>query len=252
MNHFHNSVAKDTTLSTSTSEDGPSTSSTSSLEHMPAPPAYHMVVDPNMPIPNLRNPYDHIEEDDDKDEEDAPEVTINATTQIRGHGNIVSIAQMDSMRVANLISAILTGDPNKAAPDGTGRPLTPPSPTARVVATSRTEMRGVKMYPSINITVNCGATIIGDRNIVGPGLGDIARQMQMAQRNQAVQQQQQQAAQAAAQAAAAAAGQSQKTASGPTIATPPMSRSSSLHSDACVRKRKTEELGEGCAAKRAR
>ncbi|KAI0620098.1 hypothetical protein PtrSN002B_003528 [Pyrenophora tritici-repentis] len=138
--------AKDTTLSvSSTSEDGPSTSNTSASEHMPPPPAYHMVVDPSMPIPNLRNPYDHMEEDDDKDDEDTPEVTINAATQIRGHGNIVSIAQMDSMRVANLISTILTGDPNKAPSDGTGRPLTPPSPTARVLATSRTEMRGVKI-----------------------------------------------------------------------------------------------------------
>ena len=218
-----------------------------------------MVVDPNMPIPNLRNPYDHIEEDEEKDEEDAPEININAATQIRGHGNIVSIAQMDSVRIANLISAILTGDPDKATPD-CGRPLTPQSPTERVLATSRTEMRGVKMYPSINITVNCGATIIGDRNIVGPGLGDIARQMHMAQRNQAAQQQQQQqqqqqAAQAAAQAqaaVAAAAAQPQKMVPGTTIASPPMSRSSSLHSDHCGRKRKTEDTGEGYAAKRAR
>jgi len=261
MDPLRNTVvesAKDTTLPTSSPpEDGPSTSSTSSSEQMPAPPAYHMVVDPNMPIPNLSNPYDHIEEEEEKDEDDTPEITINAATQIRGHGNIVSITQMDSIRVASLISAILTGDPNKAPPDS-GRPLTPPSPTARPLATSRTEMRGLKTYPSINITVNCGATIIGDRNIVGPGLGDIARQMQMAQRNQAAQQQQQQAAQAAqaaaqaqAAAAAAAAGQRQKMASGPTIATPPMSRSSSLHSDACGRKRKTEDIGEGCAAKRA-
>jgi hypothetical protein len=44
----------------------------------------------------------------------------------------------------------------------------------------------------VNITVNCGATIIGDRNIVGPGLGDIARQMQLAQRNAAMQAHQQQ------------------------------------------------------------
>ncbi|RMZ68868.1 hypothetical protein GMOD_00002752 [Pyrenophora seminiperda CCB06] len=211
-----------------------------------------------MPIPNLRNPYDHMEEDEDKDEDDAPEITINAATQIRGHGNIVSIAQMDSVRIANLISSLLTGDPNKASPDSSVHPLTPPSSTARYPATSRTEMRGMKMYPSINITVNCGATIIGDRNIVGPGLGDIARQMQIAQRNQAAQQQQaaqaaQAAAQAQAQAAAmAAAGQGQKMASASTIATPPMSRSSSLHSDAYAKKRKTDDSGEECAAKRAR
>ena len=105
MDPLRNTVvesAKDTTLPTSlTPEDGPSTSSTSSSEHMPAPPAYHMVVDPNMPIPNLSNPYDHIEEEEEKDEEDAPEITINAATQIRGHGNIVSITQMDSIRAVS-------------------------------------------------------------------------------------------------------------------------------------------------------
>lgn len=246
---------------------------------MPAPPAYHMVVDPNMPIPNVASPYEHEEEDEDKeDENDTPEVTINAATQIRGHGNIISIAQMDSVRIANLITSMLNCD-NKEPADA-ARPITPPSPptmaTAQPEQMSRTQVRGVKKFPNINITVNCGATIIGDRNIVGPGLGDIARQMQMAQRNQAAalhaqQQQQQQHAAAAAQGQKMPSPPLQRsntvyqaqagivtphyTATAPLssshgVATPPMSRSSSLHSDGESKKRRAGDVGERNVAKR--
>jgi hypothetical protein len=235
-----------------------------------------MVVEPHVSIPNVTSPYEHEEEHEGKDNDnDVPEITINAATQIRGHGNIISIAQMDSMRISNLITSILSGENTKAATADAACPLTPPSPRASVVArqeeTSRTEVRGVKKYPNINITVNCGATIIGDRNIVGPGLGDIARQMQMAQRNQALQ------AQHAAAAAAAATTKGQKMPSPPSqardtlyqaqaaiaqhhgvlypaqapangVSTPPMSRSSSWHSDGSA-KRKAEDGGEGVAKK---
>ncbi|KNG51248.1 hypothetical protein DDE82_007444 [Stemphylium lycopersici] len=231
-----------------------------------------------MPIPNVASPYDHEgeEEDDKEDENDTPDVTINAATQIRGNGNIISIAQMDSVRIANLITSMLNGD-NKEPADA-ARPITPPSPptmaTAQPEQTSRTQVRGVKKFPNINITVNCGATIIGDRNIVGPGLGDIARQMQVAQRNQAAALHAQQLQQ---QQAAAAQGQKMPspplqrnntlyhaqagiitphyTAPAPLsslhgVATPPMSRSSSLHSDGESKKRKFGDVGEGNAAKR--
>jgi len=251
-------------------------------EDNPAPPAYHTVVDPTLPIPNMTNPYDPQEEDCDTQEtpDDTPEITINAATQIRGHGNIISIAQMDSVRIANLIATVLSGETIEASKtgeeeDAAGRPITPESPTtatARGECTSTTQVRGVKRYSNINITVNCGATIIGDRNIVGPGLGDIARQMQMAQRNQAAllaQQRMQQQQQQQAAAAAAVGGQTQRMPSPPLQqrnistnevvfplkpATPPMSRSSSLNSEVGVgvggRKRKCEDGGEGAAAKR--
>jgi hypothetical protein len=204
------------------------------------PPAYHMVVDPNMPIPNLANPYDHEEEDDDaeKDEEDAidtPEIIINASTQIRGHGNIVSIAEMNSVRIAGLITSLLNGEnsniPGNADAASPSSP-SPPQTAATQAHTSRTQVRGIKKYPNtINITVNCGATIIGDRNIVGPGLGDIARQMQMAQRNQA----------AAAAAAAQGKGQGMAMPQYHGVATPPMSRSGSLGSEGGKRKANSED-----------
>ena len=190
-------------------------------EDNPAPPAYHTIVDPTLPIPNMTNPYDPQEEDCDTQEtsDDTPEITINAATQIRGHGNIISIAQMDSVRIANLIATVLSGETVETSKigeegDAAGRPITPESPTTQATATatargectSTTQVRGVKRYSNINITVNCGATIIGDRNIVGPGLGDIARQMQMAQRNQAALLAQQRMQQQQAAAAAAAVG----------------------------------------------
>jgi hypothetical protein len=277
-------IAKASTLhnhpSSSTTTNRISSHSEVYQEDMPAPPAYHTVVDPNMPIPNISNPYDPQEEDCDASQEttdDTPEITINAATQIRGHGNIISIAQMDSVRIANLISTVLTGETTTPETDKTGgdadaRPPTPISPTtsAQRECTSTTQVRGVKRFSNINITVNCGATIIGDRNIVGPGLGDIARQMQMAQRNQAVllaQQQQQQ------QQQATATRQAQKMSSPPLqqrnispggvvfpvkpvapavgVATPPMSRSCSLNSEVGGgRKRKSDDGGEGIAAKR--
>ncbi|KAF1830264.1 hypothetical protein BDW02DRAFT_507976 [Decorospora gaudefroyi] len=229
---------------------------------MPAPPAYHVVVDPNLPTPNMTNPYAHIEDDDDTKEEDedhVPEININAATQIRGHGNIISIAQMDSVRIANLVASILNGDihtlpPAPAStptptPASDSLPSTPP-PTAGPEQTWRTQVRGIKKYPNINITVNCGATIIGDRNIVGPGLGDIARQMQIAQRNQALR------AQQAAAAVAAAQGQKAPQGSAATLyaaqagvagfggPTPPMSRSCSADGEGGSCKRKAEDCGE--------
>jgi len=170
-----------------------------------------MVVDPRAPIPNLRNPYDP--EDEEKEEEDdVPEVTINATTQIRGHGNIISVPPMDAVRIAGLLHTMMYGPPGQqhhtppqAGPNGyyhnTPYSHTTQTHTSPYGTTSRTRMR----FPKMNITVNCGATIFGDKNVVGPGLGDIARQMQLARS----QQQAQAAAAAQAQAARTQGFQSQ-------------------------------------------
>jgi hypothetical protein len=208
-------------------------------DDMPAPPAYHMVVDPTAPIPNLRNPYEP-EEEDEKDDDDTPEITINAATQVRGNGNIISITQMDSVRIANLIATMLQGPKSPEPPS----PQTLPS-----LAILASEPKPSHQYPRINITVNCGATVIGDRNIVGPGLGDIARQMQVVQRNQTAQSQQMQNAQSQREAAtretlyhaqaAIAQHHGLFATQGPT---PPMSRTSSLQSDGTGgTKRKAED-----------
>ena len=275
--------AKESTLQqTLSSEINSRPASRLALDDLSAPPAYHMVVDSEMSTSTATSPYMHDEEEYDRehDGDHTPEIVINAATQIRGHGNIISIAPMDSVRIANLITSVLNCDEL----DEATRPLTPPSPPSLATApperTSKTQVRGIKRYPNINITVNCGATVIGDRNIVGPGLGDIARQMQMAQRNQAaLLAQQQQRQQAAAAAAAMGTPGQSKMASPPLqqrssnsffpsqppfssahyatavhnppgshgVATPPMSRSSSLHSDREARKRKAADMGESVA-----
>ena len=159
---------------------------------MPAPPAYHMVVDPEVHTPSMSSPYSHEDEEERQDSEDeTPEITINAATQIRGNGNIISNAQMDSVRIANLVATILSSDSEPADSTASPTPSSPPQAPVTSLNSSRTERRK-KGGLNLNITVNCGATIIGDRNIVGPGLGDIARQMQLAQRNAAMQAHQQQ------------------------------------------------------------
>lgn len=157
---------------------------------MPAPPAYHMVVGPETQAPSMSSYESEAEEREDSEDE-TPEITINAATQIRGNGNIISIAQMDSVRIANLVATILSGDsvssdtPTAPQTPPLSPPLSPPQASVANQSTSRTKARRGGL--NVNITVNCGATVIGDRNIVGPGLGDIARQMQLAQRNAALQ-----------------------------------------------------------------
>ncbi|KAF1930787.1 uncharacterized protein M421DRAFT_418268 [Didymella exigua CBS 183.55] len=166
-------------------------SSTDPREHieesdMSAPPAYHMVVDPEAQTCSMSSYESEAEEREDSEDE-TPEITINAATQIRGNGNIVSIAQMESVRIANLVATILSGDTIPSDPTAPQTPPIPSPPQGPVTNPSMSRTKGRRGGLNVNITVNCGATIIGDRNIVGPGLGDIARQMQLAQRNTALQ-----------------------------------------------------------------
>lgn len=221
-----------------------------STEGMPPPPAYHSVVNGSVPLPSLHNPYDA--DDDEKEDDDTPEVNINATTQIRGHGNIISIAQMDSVRIANLIAILLHGGVPPTVPlqHAAAQGQAPAHGMQAAAHRHRAERRDARHWPKININVNCGATVIGDRNIVGPGLGDIARHMQMAQRNQAAQQQNQMNANRTA--GAQNPGLGFPVHGQTTMATPPMSRSSSFGSEGAAGvKRKVEEGAEESAAKKS-
>ncbi|CAO2650622.1 Nn.00g019140.m01.CDS01 [Neocucurbitaria sp. VM-36] len=186
MDPFRNAALQNAKFRSLFQPSQQSTTRSTTSEDMPAPPAYHMVVDPNAPVPSVASPYEPQIEEEEKDDSEMPEITINAATQIRGNGNIISIAQMDSARIANLIACMLNGGkmPEVATPAQQAQEQSPPTtPTAQETTK--------KQVGSVHITVNCGATIIGDRNIVGPGLGDIARQMQLAQRNQVLHAQQQ-------------------------------------------------------------
>ncbi|KAF2018630.1 hypothetical protein BU24DRAFT_458384 [Aaosphaeria arxii CBS 175.79] len=236
---------------------------------MPPPPAYHTVVDSDAHIP-IRTPYMFPNEDnrngfDDEEENDVPEVTINATTQIRGHGNIITVPQLDSARIAGMVVCVLNGGPPSptttaaaaAAATVQSQTATPPQSNSSDDGNSNnnnsdnqsnnnnnqtpqtapaTARRIAKPFPRINVTINCGATVVGDRNIVGPGLGDIARQMQLQAHQRQQLQQQQAAATAAAQAQsariAAATAASRPLFQTHGFPTPPMSRSSSGSSTA--------------------
>ncbi|KAF1994069.1 hypothetical protein P154DRAFT_527309 [Amniculicola lignicola CBS 123094] len=196
------------------------------------PPAYHTVVDPQNPIPGLtNNPF--TPDDVDPDEEEIPEITINAATQIRGHGNIVAIQPMDVRKIAELVVGVLRGE----MPNENG------STPAPVPTTNETTQRGTigKPWPRINIVVNCGATIVGDRNIVGPGLGDVAKQLHPRNLGQT-------AARATPESSASS------SASGPSYAipsgqapTPPPSRSLSESAEGRGTKRKAAEDAEGAS-----
>lgn len=240
-------TAKIRTILQSASQNSATSRRSEETDDMPAPPAYHTVVDPHAPLPNMRNPYDAVE-DDEKDEDETPEVTINAATQVRGNGNIISIAQMDSVRIANLIAVMLhtTGSDVKEGETPASASTSPHTSTststhtlpslASLTAPPKPPLR----YPKINITVNCGATVIGDRNIVGPGLGDIARQMQVAQRTQAMQAQRQATESRESLYSAQASIAQHHGLYGSGLQTPPMSRSGSEEGAA---KRKAEDMG---------
>lgn len=197
-----------------------SSQATATPDHQQPPPSYYSVVDPTAPIPNMHSPYDpESDYEDDKDDE-TPDITINAATQIRGNGNIISITQMDSVRIANLIGTMLYG------------------PQAGLTKPAK--------FPKFNITVNCGATVIGERNIVGPGLGDIARQMQVQQRNQALQAQAQAQARSAASATTVPGGETVCQ----QVPSPPLSPAANVERSEGGLKRKAEDNGVADVVKR--
>jgi hypothetical protein len=226
---------------------------------MRPPPAYHTVVAPTESLPEMMHRlYDAEEEEEEGKDAEIPEININATTQIRGHGNIISIAQMDSMRIANMLAILVHGGiPPQAQANGQGQPQgqqnnTPAPGVAPRPAHERREL------PKINININCGATVVGDRNIVGPGLGDIVRHMQLAQQRQQAQQQAQQQQQNQANPDSRPA-QPQRPVFGvpgssqAPLATPPMSRSSSFGSEGSGGvKRKAEDERADTPVKRER
>lgn len=242
---------------------------TESISDMPAPPAYHTVMNPS-PNDDMHNSYCP---EDNKEEEETPEINVNASTQIRGHGNIISIAQMDSGRIASLVAMLLSGhSPQTALQQQQEQPASPEQVHAPSLGLSpqphHERQYHVRKTPKMIININCGATVVGDRNIVGPGLGDIARHMQIAQRNQALAAQQQQmnanrTATAGAHVSAAAPPpppppglgfsiHAQSPPPHPMAMTPPMSRSSSFGSEGSTGvKRKSERPIEENAAKRS-
>ncbi|KAF2266989.1 hypothetical protein CC78DRAFT_577524 [Lojkania enalia] len=147
------------------------------------PPAYDTVVDANQLTSN-RNPYTAQDENEAGEaEDDGREIIINAATQIRGHGNIISVVPLDGSKIADIVSKLLRPESSddqgiQSNAESVASPVTSSS-----LGYSRTEVSPTSSFSKISITMNCGATVIGDRNIVGPGLGDVVHYINV-QRNQ--------------------------------------------------------------------
>ncbi|KAF2813459.1 uncharacterized protein BDZ99DRAFT_496448 [Mytilinidion resinicola] len=118
----------------------------------PPPPAYTPTTRPPLPQPSTNlpytananftyNPYNPFAGDDSDAEDDDTNLVINASTQIRGSGNVVAMPLIDAPRISAALFSVLKTQ-------GTGR-------------------RG-----TVNVQIHCGVTIVGERNVVGlQGLG---------------------------------------------------------------------------------
>ncbi|OCK80622.1 hypothetical protein K432DRAFT_382031 [Lepidopterella palustris CBS 459.81] len=71
------------------------------------------------------------------DDDTTTSVILNASTQVRGSFNIITTTPLDTPRISALFVALMKGAPNAVAPE------------------------------RIKIQINCGVTIVGDRNVVG-------------------------------------------------------------------------------------
>jgi hypothetical protein len=125
-----------------------STTTTTETE-MPLPPPY-------TPPTNLScfYPTEDGQEEEDEEEETTPStnITFNSPITIHGHNNIVSFSSADFTRMAAMIVA--------------------------------TVQKSTTVEPSrnININVNCGITVVGQRNLIGNGgIRPMALRQQMGQ-----------------------------------------------------------------------
>ncbi|KAF2739853.1 hypothetical protein EJ04DRAFT_259100 [Polyplosphaeria fusca] len=135
------------------------------------PPSYEQVVDPNAPLPNMENPYDEEDSDSEVEELEAEAeakrraaaqadadnnditITVNSAIHVRGHGNV--LGAMSEERIQDILKELLRVEEGHRA-------------NVSLAATRR---------PRIHLTVTCPMTVTGDRNIVSPNLGDVAKFM---------------------------------------------------------------------------
>ncbi|KAF2496308.1 hypothetical protein BU16DRAFT_617762 [Lophium mytilinum] len=111
----------------------------------PPPPAYSPTTPLPQPSTNLPytananytyNPYNPFAGDDSDSEDDDTTVVINASTQIRGSGNVIAMPLIDAPRISAALFSVLKSH-------STGK-------------------RG-----TVNVQIHCGVSIIGERNVVG-------------------------------------------------------------------------------------
>lgn len=112
------------------------TTTTSATEMLPPP--YTPPTNPHL-FPTFS---EGDEEDEEQEETPSTNITLNAPVTIHGSNNFISFATADFTRMAAMIIATVQ------------------KPTAPKGAAGRTV--------NANINVNCGITVVGERNFVGP------------------------------------------------------------------------------------
>ncbi|KAF2706738.1 hypothetical protein K504DRAFT_64366 [Pleomassaria siparia CBS 279.74] len=168
------------------------------------PPAYHTVVRPNDPIDWGHNPYhpesdgdeesnpdpsDAEAESDDSSDEESPDVNVNAAAIVLGSGNMVTVTPLTAHEVANAAMSIVR-EINPFATHQTTPTLQGPGGASSQLEVASQATDQALPERSLNITVNCGTTIIGDRNLVGPQLLNVLQSFRARMYNQQRQAQQ--------------------------------------------------------------
>jgi hypothetical protein len=119
--------------------------STEDGEHYPQelpdipPPAY--TAEDNFP--------DSEDEDEDEDEDPSPiALILNADTKVHGTGNIIATLPLaDATRLSALLLAAVQ--------------------SLNAARTNATESGSSTPVLQVNLTINCGVTVIGDKNVIG-------------------------------------------------------------------------------------
>ncbi|KAI7496116.1 hypothetical protein KC367_g6899 [Hortaea werneckii] len=122
------------------------------------------------PPPYMPSEHDDYEDDSDDDEDNdhhpAPsplKLTLNAAHNIQGSNNLVPTSPSplaDATRFSTLLLAAVK-QLNSAAAAAASEPLPSSSSSRRLPASKR----GAPL--TVDLTINCGVTIVGDRNVVG-------------------------------------------------------------------------------------
>ena len=120
-----------------------------------SPPAYSL--DTNDTATNDINDTNPAADHDDNDaspdtDKDPPPITtlhLNASTQIRGSHNLISVAPLDVPRFSALLLTLLRQQPGHAR-------------------------------ANLSLQLNCSVAVVGERNVVGTGLGAVGVRARMA------------------------------------------------------------------------
>lgn len=106
-------------------------------------------VDATAPPPPYQDDDDDADSDDDSDD-DTPthpiNLTINAANQIHGHNNLVPTTPSPMMEASRFSTVLLQ---------------------AITQLNNANALQSRKPRIKVNLTVNCGTTIVGDRNVIG-------------------------------------------------------------------------------------